>query len=344
MPQTRDTAPQPLAANGGASPVTETRVDAAHSIGDAVSAPLLADLTLADMPDIPLADIPLADIAVEQAISELVRVENTGQVRAQADQLAAHLRERQRQFEHRESQVNARVAAFEQEIRDARAWLARRNDELNEREARLEARETAIKTADAGHGRRSQGDQELTIPAAELVSRASPAVAGGPISLDKLVSLGGHVSFDEPVSFDGPLGDRQWEERKRTLIRVSQQLDRRRQVLEELHEEISQMHREALELHLLTRELQAQLRPSLGAQAEEALHAARERMARRYHKDAAQLLRQRQELEWLRSDLAKEHAKLQRGYQELRGWIENHRASQVAGEGVGDARGSRPVA
>ena len=50
MPQTRDTAPQQPAANGSTPPVTETRVDAAHSIGDAVSAPLLADLSLAELP------------------------------------------------------------------------------------------------------------------------------------------------------------------------------------------------------------------------------------------------------------------------------------------------------
>jgi predicted nucleic acid-binding Zn-ribbon protein len=321
----------------------------------------------------PLADIPLAEIAVEQAISELARVEGSVQLRGQADQLAAHLRERQRQLEHRESQVNARVAAFEQEIRDARAWLARRNDELNEREARLEARETATKVPDAGissqtasevdslialatgpaassaldtgHGSGLPGDAEkVTKPTAGRVSRAVPASFDGPMSFGEPLSFGDPVSFEDPVSFDGPLSETNWQERKRTLTHASQQLDRRRQALEELHDEVSQMHQEALELHLATQELQAQLRPSLGADAEEALRAAREKMTRRYHKDAAQLMRQRKELEWLRSDLAKEHAKLQRRYQELRGWIENQRACEVAGKEVGDPRGARPVA
>lgn len=371
MPQTRDTAPQQPAANGGAPPVTETRVDAAHSIGDAISAPLLADLTLAEMP---LADIPLADIAVEQAISEFVRVEGSVQVRAQADQLGVHLRERQRQLEHRESQVNARVAAFEQEIRDARAWLARRNEELNERESRLEARETAIKVPVAGTPAQVASPTEplrgvpkpLERPAdrpmdaaragpfpddgAEL---AKPTARSGPPSFDRPrafdeprpsaepISIQEPISFQEPVSFDGPLGDTEWNERKRTLTRVSQQLDRRRQALEEFHNEISQMHHEALELHLITQELRAQLRPLLGVEAEEALRSAREKMARRYHKEETQLIRQRKELECLRSELAKEHAKLTRRYQELKGWIEDQRSSEAAGKTAVDARGAR---
>jgi hypothetical protein len=306
MPQTRDIALEELAADGSALPVTETRVDAAHSIGDAVSLP-------------PLAEMPLADMPVEQAITELVRVEGVVQLQAQADQLGVHLRERERQLEHRESQVNARIAEFEQEIRDARGWLAQRNDELNEREARLVARETTPQAQDAS-------------------AAFSSDTAKAPRPKAGLRSDSRRDSSDEP------LWGAEWEERKRAMGRVSEQIDLRRHALEELHDEISQMHREALELHLATQELQTQLRSSLGVEAaEQAMRAAQERMARRYQRDAAQLLRRREELEWLRSDLAREHAKLERRYQELKGWIETQRPRQATAKGAGDLLGCRQV-
>ncbi|HWB10006.1 MAG TPA: hypothetical protein VG826_12310 [Pirellulales bacterium] len=306
MPQTRDIALEELAADGSALPLTETRVDAAHSIGDAISLP-------------PLAEIPLAEMPVEQAITELVRVEGVVQLQAQADQLGAHLRERERQLEHREAQVNARIAEFEQEVRDARAWLAQRNDELNEREARLDAREMTLKEHDAGADGSSHV-AEATVPPAGLTLESE------------------HGSPDEALC------GAEWEERKRAIGRASQEIDLRRRTLEQLHDEISQIHGEALELHLATQELQAQLRSSLGVEpAEQALRAAHERVARRYQKDAARLLRRREELEWLRSDLAREHAKLERRYQEFKGWIETQRPRPGTTESVGEPRGCRPA-
>ena len=133
MPQTRDIALEELTASGDALFVAGTRVDAAHSLGDAL-----------------IALPPLAQMPVDQAIADLVRADGAVQLQSQADQLAAHLRQRQQELDRREAQLNARLAGFEQEVRDARLWLAQRNDELNEREARLEAREKAGGGAEEG--------------------------------------------------------------------------------------------------------------------------------------------------------------------------------------------------
>jgi hypothetical protein len=319
MPQTRDIALEELTGETSALVMTETRVDAAHSIGDAVSLPPRAEVALAEMP-------------VEQAINELVRVEGAVQLQSQADQLAVHLRDRQQQLDRRESQVNARVADFEQEIREARAWLAQRNDELNEREAALNARDAALRSREEVAETRSG---EGSGPKETRHRAVSPAVPGPASSF--CLDAASDPMFQHAerelakrqsgaASFDQRQWEAEWEERKQALARESEQLDQRRRALEEFRDEISQMHRDALELHLLAEDLRAQLRSSLGVEvAEQALEAARERMARRYQSDAAQLMRRREELEWLRSDLAREHAKLERRYEELKGWIQSQR-------------------
>jgi chromosome segregation ATPase len=279
-----------------------------------------------------LADLSLADMPVEQAITELVRVEGAVQLQSQADQLAAHLREQQRELDRRESQINARVADFEQEVREARAWLAQRNDELTEREARLEARETAL------HGREEVAEARSSREAPSNANHLFLASAAAKASTDSGPREVKDATFgdDEPklkmppggaASSDQRQWEAEWEERKQAMARVSEQLDQRRQALEKFRDEISLMHREALELHLVGEEAKAQLRSSLGIEAaEQALEAARERMVRRYRSDATQLIRSREELEWLRSDLAREHAKLERRYEELKGWIQGQRS------------------
>lgn len=50
-------------------------------------------------------------------------------VRAQATQLARHLQERQQRIDHRESELNARAAQLEREIRQAELWFTDRSGE-----------------------------------------------------------------------------------------------------------------------------------------------------------------------------------------------------------------------
>lgn len=90
----------------------ETRVDAAHVVNREVEA------TAAP-----------AEVLSDEAVAE--------QLRTQAAQLAAHLRGRQKELDHREAQINAGLAHLEGDTRAARLWLAEREAELNRRDEEL---------------------------------------------------------------------------------------------------------------------------------------------------------------------------------------------------------------
>ncbi|MBC8356189.1 MAG: hypothetical protein H8E66_29785 [Planctomycetes bacterium] len=60
------------------------------------------------------------------------------QFRAQASQLAGHLRAKQQQIDHREAYLNARIAQLEREVRTSRLWCAEREYAFAEREQQLE--------------------------------------------------------------------------------------------------------------------------------------------------------------------------------------------------------------
>ncbi len=55
------------------------------------------------------------------------------QIRLQADQLAAHLRGRQKELDHREAELNSRIARWESDARGARLWLGERETDLASR-------------------------------------------------------------------------------------------------------------------------------------------------------------------------------------------------------------------
>ncbi len=60
------------------------------------------------------------------------------QIRTQAGQLAGHLRAKQKQIDHREAQLNARIAQLEREVRTSRLWCAEREHLFIQRERELE--------------------------------------------------------------------------------------------------------------------------------------------------------------------------------------------------------------
>ena len=55
------------------------------------------------------------------------------QIRLQADQLASHLRDRQKELDYREAELNSRIARFESEARASRLWLDERETDLASR-------------------------------------------------------------------------------------------------------------------------------------------------------------------------------------------------------------------
>ncbi|HVX13281.1 MAG TPA: hypothetical protein VHC22_19005 [Pirellulales bacterium] len=295
MPQTRDIALEELTASGDALGVAGTRVDAAHSLGDALVA----------LP-------PLAQMPVEQAITDLVRVEGAVQLQAHADQLGAFLRQRQQELDRREAQLNARLADFAQEVRDARLWLSQRNDELNDREAKLAECTAALPAELAERVLSPPADRIVFDPSAPMAGSTAPPEGGDKVT-DPQETLP-HFP-DSP----GPLDEGEWKD---VLARQSVEIDQRRISLEKFREEVSQMHREALELRLAAEEAQSDLLAALGSEAADAaLSRARGRLAGHFRDEAAELARRREELESLKSDLAAEHARLEQRWLEIRAGI-----------------------
>ncbi len=105
---------------------TDTRFDHAHALRHASAEPY------------PSGHDPAAVVGADPA-QDFVR-----QVHTQASQLAAHLQAQQLDLDHRQSEVNARVAAIENEIRTAQIWLSERRQELDEDRARLAEKENLL--------------------------------------------------------------------------------------------------------------------------------------------------------------------------------------------------------
>lgn len=113
--------------SGDVPKVQETRIDPAHHHGGgeepfvpAASGELESTDALA-APGEPAAEELPTDLAGEQ-------------LRRQAEQLAEYLRARQRELDHRESQLNALSAQLESDARTASIWLGERETELQDRE------------------------------------------------------------------------------------------------------------------------------------------------------------------------------------------------------------------
>ena len=87
------------------------------------------------------------------------------QLRAQADQLAAHLRTRQRDLDQREMQLNARAAQLDNDTRSARLWLAEHQAECNERNETLLKKEREVQSR---LGRLASAETALQGQCAEL--------------------------------------------------------------------------------------------------------------------------------------------------------------------------------
>lgn len=143
------------------------RIDSAHVANPDLSAPEPSQAAVYE--PVPLDVSPAA---------------TADQVRLQASQLATHLQRQQQAIDHRESELNARVAAMENQIRAARLWLEEQQAELTSREMEIERRQqTASPTRSDGlvtEGRRLPIDDEaLRLRAEELDRRAAELDAAG---------------------------------------------------------------------------------------------------------------------------------------------------------------------
>lgn len=122
----------PAAVEPEMASVVERRVDAPHLLAkDEPSAP-----------DAPPPDGSRESAEKKTAEGETVRVAR--QLRIQADQLALHLRSRQRELDRREAELNARAAQFDHEGRVARLTLGQQQEDFEQRSAALQTQERDV--------------------------------------------------------------------------------------------------------------------------------------------------------------------------------------------------------
>jgi hypothetical protein len=119
--------------------------------------------------------VPVDDAATADFLAAILRNDpdvRREQLELQAAQLAEHLRERLREVDRREAQLNSRVAQFEADLRTSRVWLREQEHELAAREAEL-----TRQLEDLQSGRLSAGDSGESPPALAIAN--TPDVPGG---------------------------------------------------------------------------------------------------------------------------------------------------------------------
>ncbi len=142
---------------------TMTRIDQAHG-------PLRAD---SGLPDIPRPSSPDKIAAAAGLVSERV----LAQVQTQAEQLAEHLRSRQRELDQQEAQLNARCLELENEMRTFRLWAGEREEALGERERALQQQSAGLenRSAEVAAAEETLASQQQTM--AELAAQLHARVA-----------------------------------------------------------------------------------------------------------------------------------------------------------------------
>jgi hypothetical protein len=295
--------------------------------------------------------------AVEQApVVERVADEPAAkQIRCQADQLASHLRGRQKELDYREAELNSRTARLESEARIARLWLdereadiAARSGELakqqddclrNQREA--EKRLTRLAAAESAQQKRlsaakpQQADESSDAVALatrqKQLDEAEARLTEAQVETQKLQGqlLDQQRSFAEEtaamreqMAAEHLLAMADLEQKRQAVQRRADYVDRSRGALKQLRGELGRMHRETLEIRLTTEELWAQLSGAAPPAAlTRSLGRIRTKLAEQYRQANAELADQRRELEAIREQLVEQHEKLVEQKRQFEQWI-----------------------
>jgi hypothetical protein len=155
----------------------DARIDAAHSLNgqnpDPISAaekePAFDSNTGSSIAD-------SAKNAHILAAGEITQDDSASQqLQRQAEQLANYLRDRQKDLDHREAQLNAEIAQLESELRNARMCLSEREadqelrrQELDSREKEIVERLDRLAVADAALMRQAESETDLSGLSAHL--------------------------------------------------------------------------------------------------------------------------------------------------------------------------------
>ena len=263
------------------------------------------------------------------------------QIRLQADQLAGHLRGRQKELDHREAELNSRIARLESDARSARLWLSQREadlasrgeelakqqEELLHRQEEVEKRLARLAAAEAAQQRRESPALQADVGAAtprtlaarqRQLDEARPAEAQAETQKlhEQLLSqqrafAEEAAAIREQMAAEHRQAMADLERSRQTVQRRADHVDRCRAALGQLRAELGRMHRETLEIRLATEELWVQLSGAAPPAAlTRSLGRIRTKLADQYRQANAELADQRKELEAIRQQLIRQHETL----------------------------------
>ena len=186
--------------------------------------------------------------ATLKAAAGLDEERNQEQFRAQAAQVARHLRQRRTEIDRREAELNARISQLESEVRVSRLWMHERNHEFEQRENELQNEvselrsrlQTVAAVEVADEQQRSRAAEDLTDRRRQLELDQQRLAAGQ----QRLAQEAEDMSKTRLELREH--AERQQRETllaRQTLIRAREAVaERERQMLEKLRQ-----HRESLE-------------------------------------------------------------------------------------------------
>jgi chromosome segregation ATPase len=240
------------------------------------------------------------------------------QLRLQAEQLAAHLRVRQKELDHREAALNSRAARFDAEERTIRLSHDQREADLALREEDLAKRIAA--TAES----QQEAEKRLTRLAATELSmqrRLHEAYLTGNLKGEEepqTISQAAREAFEremaaarERMQAEHNQAMAEVEQNRQAVQRRAEYVERSQAGLKQLREDLGRMHRETLEVRLATEELWAQLAGAAPPAAlTQSLGRLRSKLADQYQLAQSELTEERKELEAIRRQLAEQYDKL----------------------------------
>lgn len=287
------------------NPEPTTRVDHAHSVDS------LASLPEAEDPSVSLLKA-IAGVNEEDAAKQLC---------GQAIELAAHLQQKQKLLDRRESELNAKIAMIENDVRSRRIRF------------------------------------EDFVPAGKQTSSASRPVSDFGIELDeypdhlgpiKNIPIDTHIAKDKPVKHAQWQGDSRGEENQpeesanqnldhptaghglselhQALLDREEAIAQRERDVEKVHDRIVEMHRDAVELRLATEQLWSSMSDHLtDEEIANNLAQLRTKLNDHYQLAHDETVRRSQDLQQYRQQLDERDSQMRTQRRDLQLWIDRQK-------------------
>jgi hypothetical protein len=230
------------------------------------------------------------------------------QFRVQAQQLAAHLQERQRELDRREAELHADLARHDVAARSARLWFQERQHDLAMQQAALidaNAQEYKQDLADRQRELESSEEQLAAAEAALARSQADLAETRAQFDSERRQSLQKLTAERHELITECRRAKTQQQLQRQSLSAQFDELDRRNAELKLLRSEVLDLQRETLEMRAALEALWGQMSPHVQpSDFLQSLAILRGKLAEEFRSQSAELAAQRSELESLAATIA----------------------------------------